>query len=192
MQSRFVICEIMNLANCSIQIYLIDRLLGGEFTTYGLQVLAFAMLNDEERDDPMVRIFPKVTKCTFHNFGASGTIQQFDGLCILPINMINDKIYIGIWFWLFILLLLSVGFMVYRKASKNELLDYKELHIPRIVTLTSPRFRIAYLKAISPSLSTRTCQFLRSPHIFDQSYTGHQVQPWFWRLAHSCHDVAPP
>ena len=192
MQSRFVICEIMNLANCSIQIYLIDRLLGGEFTTYGLQVLAFAMLNDEERDDPMVRIFPKVTKCTFHNFGASGTIQQFDGLCILPINMINDKIYIGIWFWLFILLLLSVGFMVYRKASNKELFDCKELHIPRIVTLTSPRFRIAYLKAISPSLSTRTCQFLRSPHIFDQSYTGHQVQPWFWRLAHSCHDVAPP
>ena len=32
---------------------------------------------------------------------------------------------------------------------------------PRIVTLASPRFRIAYLKAISPSLSTRTCQFLR-------------------------------
>ena len=116
----------MNLANCSIQIYLIDRLLGGEFTTYGLQVLAFAMLDDEERDDPMVRIFPKVTKCTFHNFGASGTIQQFDGLCILPINMINDKIYIGIWFWLFILLVLSVGFMVYRKASiKNQFILLK-------------------------------------------------------------------
>ena len=120
----------MNLANCSIQIYLIDRLLGGEFTTYGLQVLAFAMLNDEERDDPMVRIFPKVTKCTFHNFGASGTIQQFDGLCILPINMINDKIYIGIWFWLFILLLLSVGFMVYRKACKKNCFNIKNSIFP--------------------------------------------------------------
>ena len=63
----------------------------------------------------------QVTKCTFHNFGASGTIQQFDGLCILPINMINDKIYIGIWFWLFILLLLSIGFMVYRKAVVRKL-----------------------------------------------------------------------
>ena len=52
----------MNLANCSVQIYLIDRLLDGEFTTYGLQVLAFAMLDDEERHDPMVRIFPKVAK----------------------------------------------------------------------------------------------------------------------------------
>ena len=52
----------MNLANCSVQIYLIDQLLDGEFTTYGLQVLAFAMLDDEERHDPMVRIFPKVAK----------------------------------------------------------------------------------------------------------------------------------
>ena len=87
----FVICEILNLFNCSLQIYLLDRLLGGEFSTYGLQasrdisnsiltmivkVLQFALLDDEERTDPMVRIFPKVTKCTFHNFGASGTIQQ--------------------------------------------------------------------------------------------------------------------
>ena len=104
----------MNLANVSLQIFLIDRLLGGEFSTYGFQVLSFAMLDDEERLDPMVRIFPKVTKCTFHNFGQSGTIQKFDGLCILPINMINDKIYIGIWFWLFLLLLISLGYMVYR------------------------------------------------------------------------------
>jgi hypothetical protein len=41
-----------------------------------VKVLHFAMLDDDERTDPMVKIFPKVTKCTFHNFGASGTIQQ--------------------------------------------------------------------------------------------------------------------
>jgi hypothetical protein len=111
---RFFLCESMNLANCILQIYLIDHLLGGEFSTYGIQVLGFALLDDEERLDPMVRIFPKVTKCTFNNIGVSGTMQTFDGLCILPINMINDKIYIGIWFWLFLLLILSSCFMVYR------------------------------------------------------------------------------
>ena len=39
-------------------------------------VLQFAALDDEERTDPMVKIFPKVTKCTFHNFGVSGSIQE--------------------------------------------------------------------------------------------------------------------
>ena len=83
------------------QIYLIDNLLGGEFSSYGfkvnsaeklhyttwnrivsyrivtlLQVLHFALLDDEERNDPMIKIFPKVTKCTFHNFGVSGSIQK--------------------------------------------------------------------------------------------------------------------
>ena len=40
------------------------------------EVLQFAALDDEERSDPMVRIFPKVTKCTFHNYGVSGSIQE--------------------------------------------------------------------------------------------------------------------
>merc|ERR550519_2466887 len=134
----------MNLGNCYLQIYLIDRLLGGEFTTFGLQVLTFAMLDDEERVDPMVRIFPKVTKCTFHNFGASGTIQRFDGLCILPINMINDKVFIGLWFWLLMLFSVSVLFMLFR-----------------FLTVFSSCFRTTLLKAVSPNLSRKTLMFLR-------------------------------
>merc|ERR1711884_112479 len=51
----------------------------------------------------MEYIFPKVAKCTFERFGPSGTIEVFDGLCVLPINIINEKIYIFLWFW-FILL----------------------------------------------------------------------------------------
>lgn len=39
-------------------------------------VLKFASLDDEERMDPMVRVFPKVTKCSFQNFGVSGSIQE--------------------------------------------------------------------------------------------------------------------
>ena len=44
---KFFSCEILNLVNCGFQIYLIDTLLGGEFSTYGLQVLHFATLDDE-------------------------------------------------------------------------------------------------------------------------------------------------
>ena len=38
---RFVICELFNIVNVFVQIYLIDRLLGGEFSTYGLKVGVF-------------------------------------------------------------------------------------------------------------------------------------------------------
>ena len=40
-----------------------------------------------------------MTKCTFHKFGPSGTVQTFDGLCVLPLNIINEKIYVFLWFW---------------------------------------------------------------------------------------------
>ena len=35
--AKFVICEFLNIFNSSLQVYLIDKLLGGEFTTYGLK-----------------------------------------------------------------------------------------------------------------------------------------------------------
>ena len=44
-----------------------------------------------------------MAKCSFHKFGPSGTTERHDGLCVLPLNIINEKIYIFLWFW-FILL----------------------------------------------------------------------------------------
>ena len=41
-------------------------------------------------------------------------LSRFDGLCVLPINMINDKIYILLWFWLFILAIISGLHFIYR------------------------------------------------------------------------------
>jgi hypothetical protein len=35
-----------------------------------------------------------MTKCTFHKFGGSGTIQKFDALCVLGMNIINEKVSI--------------------------------------------------------------------------------------------------
>lgn len=46
-----------------------------------------------------IEVFPRVTKCTFHKFGASGTIQKHDALCVLALNILNEKIFIFLWFW---------------------------------------------------------------------------------------------
>ena len=70
----------------------------------GWDVLTVTAGNPEDRADPMNVVFPKVTKCTFHKYGPSGTITKHDGLCILALNIINEKIYVFLWFALKLLL----------------------------------------------------------------------------------------
>ena len=70
----------------------------------------------EDRIDPMSRIFPRMTKCTFKKYGPSGSIQNHDAQCILPINIINEKIYVFLWFWLIILAALTSLYLIYSLA----------------------------------------------------------------------------
>ena len=69
------------------------------------------------RDDPLNRVFPKVTKCSFQKYGPSGTMEKFDGLCILPLNIINEKIYVLLWFWFVFLITISAIQLIWRILS---------------------------------------------------------------------------
>ena len=42
-----------------------DSITDGEFRKYGLQVASMMEEDPEDRIDPMSRIFPRMTKCTF-------------------------------------------------------------------------------------------------------------------------------
>lgn len=112
---RFFICEVLNFINVVGQIYFMDFFLDGEFTNYGADVIRFTEMEPEDREDPMSRVFPKVTKCTFHKYGPSGTVQKFDGLCVLPLNIVNEKIYVFLWFW-FVLLSVVTGLALLFRA----------------------------------------------------------------------------
>lgn len=59
-----------------INIILVDKFLGGSFMRYGTDVISYSNMNQENRSDPMIEIFPRITKCTFHKYGASGSIQK--------------------------------------------------------------------------------------------------------------------
>ena len=94
--------------------FLLDRFFDGTFLTFGIEVMSFADRDQEDRIDPMVYIFPRMTKCTFHKFGTSGEIEKHDALCILPLNIFNEKIYIFLWFWMLVLGALTFLVVVYR------------------------------------------------------------------------------
>ncbi|KAJ8672808.1 hypothetical protein QAD02_004068 [Eretmocerus hayati] len=138
---RYFACEVLCLINILLQLYLMNVFFDGEFLTYGTRVLHLTDAPQEKRFDPMVYIFPRITKCLFYKFGPSGTIQKHDSLCILPLNIVNEKTYIFIWFWYLILTAFLIGLMVYRAAI-----------------IFAPAVRTKILQLSSRMLEFETCQ----------------------------------
>ena len=135
---KFYFCEFLNFINIFGQIFFMDFFLGGEFTSYGTDVIRMTEMEQEDRTDPMARVFPKVTKCTFHKFGPSGTVEKFDGLCVLPLNIINEKIYVFLWFW-FILVSIATGFQLTQRLVYLMMPSYREYLLHARTRLSKPK-----------------------------------------------------
>lgn len=112
--SRFLICEVLNLGNVLIQIWLLDTFMSGEFSKYGWKVLEFSETDDPYRADVISVVFPKLSKCIFFLYGPNGSVQKLDTLCLLPLNVINEKILIFSWIWFSLLALLTSLCLTYR------------------------------------------------------------------------------
>uniref|UniRef100_A0A0K8R5F9 Innexin n=2 Tax=Ixodes ricinus TaxID=34613 RepID=A0A0K8R5F9_IXORI len=110
----YVTSEVLNFVNVVGQILLTDAFLGNMFTTFGTDVLKHHEIDPDQRNDPMVWAFPRMTKCSFHLFGSSGDVMKHDALCLLAQNIINEKIYIFLWFWWVILAFLTGVELAYR------------------------------------------------------------------------------
>lgn len=111
---KYFFCEFLSLVNLVLQMEFMDWFFDGEYLTFGFNVLSYMQHRHEEGQvNPMKFVFPSITKCTFRKYGYSGDIETFDSLCLLPLNVFNEKIYLFLWFWfaiLIIITLLIIGF----------------------------------------------------------------------------------
>ncbi|KAJ8947244.1 hypothetical protein NQ318_012010 [Aromia moschata] len=131
---RYWACECICLINIIVQLYLMNKFFDGEFLSYGLRRTVWTRWSTS---------FPRVTKCIFHKYGASGSIQKHDSLCILPLNIVNEKTYIFIWFWFMILATMLTFLVVYR-----------------IVIIASPKIRPRIFHAKHRSIPIEVCRSL--------------------------------
>ena len=122
---KLVLSDLLNLVNLILNILFLHWYLRGHFVDYGIEFISYQM--EEIKlpgnrfkpqklklffmclgDDPFNLIFPKMTKCSLDMFGPSGSIINYDGLCVLPVNVLNEKIFLIIWTIFIPLLVLSV------------------------------------------------------------------------------------
>ena len=134
----YFFCELMTLMNVILQIFIINKILKGVFLTFGFDVVAFIFQGQEDQVDPRIFAFPRMTKCTFHLFSGA-ELDKFDTICMLPLNEINEKIFLFLWFWLFFLVLFTFILL-----------------ICRIVTTLSPDVRVYLLRRVSSLVEEET------------------------------------
>ena len=113
--------ELLNFSLLFFQFFATNTFLNYKFELYGWKVVQYYRHSQQERNDPelglrnpMCTVFPTVTSCTIPNVGAAGVAQYHNGLCVLTQNIINEKIYLILWFWYAFLGPVSVLYFCYR------------------------------------------------------------------------------
>lgn len=77
------------------------------WSTYGHATSALISGNLTEWSQRSDLIFPKMAKCEFHVFGQSGSLENHDARCLLPLNVLNQKIFVIVWLWYIVQLIVS-------------------------------------------------------------------------------------
>lgn len=100
----FFSCELLNPCLSILSVYLTHKFLLNQYLTYGLDVYQYYSVIPEERKlqgllDPFCELFPKMAACNYHRYGMGGREDQRHAICILGLNMINDKVFVLTWLW---------------------------------------------------------------------------------------------
>jgi len=97
-------CELLNCCFSILSVYLTHKFLLNQYLEYGVQVYKYYSVIPEERvrqsmTDPSCELFPKMAACHYHRYGMGGREDDRHAICILGLNMINDKVFVLIWLW---------------------------------------------------------------------------------------------
>ncbi|KAH8295951.1 hypothetical protein KR018_006921 [Drosophila ironensis] len=111
---KYAFCEFLNLVISLLNFWLMDVVFNGFWHKY-IHALAAIPVYDWNLWNLMTsRVFPKVAKCEMFMYGPSGTPNILDILCVLPLNILNEKIFAVLYVWFLFIAMLAAINICYR------------------------------------------------------------------------------
>jgi len=109
----FFLCELLNIFISVSQFFVTDAFLANQFIYYGVDIFNYFRLPPEVRElnstsNPMCEVFPRVGNCMVNRYNRGGGQQTASAVCILALNMINDKVFAALWYLHICLILASI------------------------------------------------------------------------------------
>ena len=92
---KLISCQLACLILTIAQMYLMDLVLGRQLLSLGKDIHEYEVFLQI-----LNKVFPKVVKCSMAYIGPSDEVVNNSGMCTLPVNIINAKIYLALWIWL--------------------------------------------------------------------------------------------
>ncbi|KAF6772795.1 hypothetical protein AHF37_08670 [Paragonimus kellicotti] len=91
--------KMLYLLNSVGQIFMMQSFLGFNTGNYSLFGMAIARDILDGRDWQVTLVFPRVGYCLVpvRHMGSNNYVT---GQCVLPVNMLNERIYVFLWFWI--------------------------------------------------------------------------------------------
>lgn len=93
----FVFCEMLNVAVVSVLLFIWDMLSDYQLSANGWTSVKNLQAPVRDRNDSLAKVFPVLSKCTMNIYGPSGNVVPGDALCVLPLNIVNERAAVFFW-----------------------------------------------------------------------------------------------
>lgn len=110
---NFIALKGLSMGFILTNIWMLQKIIPGFWDHYTAAVLAFLTGDLKNWLYYSEIVFPRVAKCTYESYGPSGSKQKFDAFCLLPLNIMNQKLFVILWIWYIIQVVISFLNLIY-------------------------------------------------------------------------------